>query len=158
MRPVLFLTVFVVLLAAATSNARAHTIPRTACYKAAKYSGHPYQSPKWQAVLHRCLAYRKRHAWNHKCGGTVRTIRCVFGRYGAAAVRVARCESGLRTTALGPRDEYGNRRIGLFQLGTYERSVAGKYTRWSSALVQSRSAFNYFAMTGYDFGAWECKP
>lgn len=85
-------------------------------------------------------------------------IRQVFGPYGAQAVRVAQCESGLNPRVLGPRDEYGNPRPGLFQLGTYERRRSGWYTRSSGAWVQARSAFRWFVLTGRSWRAWSCKP
>ena len=138
--------------------ASAHTITRSDCYQAAKASGYPYQSYYWKVALRKCQEYRAAHNYNHKCPGVAGIIRCTFKRAGDAAVRVARCESGLSTTVLGPKDEYGNYRLGLFQLGTYERSVAGPYTRWSSAKVQATSGYHYYILTGADWGAWECRP
>lgn len=128
--------------------ARAHTIPVSSCYAAAKTAG-PYQSPAWRAKFRRCQQYRRDHAWNHRCGGTANTIRCVFGGAGSAAVRVARCESGLSTSATN-----GQYR-GLFQMGSSERAT---YGHGSTALAQSRAARRYFVASGSDWSPWACKP
>ncbi len=76
-------------------------------------------------------------------------IRAVFGAYGSQAVAVARCESGLRTSA--QNGQY----LGLFQEGTYARS---RYGFGWDAYSQARSAFAYFRDSGYSWRAWTCRP
>lgn len=78
------------------------------------------------------------------------TIRCVWGGgwRGDQAVRVARCESGLRTTATN-----GQYR-GIFQMGSGERA------RWGhgyTVLAQARAAHRYYRYAG-GWGPWACKP
>ncbi len=73
----------------------------------------------------------------------------VFGQYCRQALAVARCESGLSTTA-----ENGQYR-GLFQMGTSERRLFG---HGPSAFAQVRAAHRYFVYTGRDWSPWSCKP
>lgn len=80
---------------------------------------------------------------------TAGIIRYVFGAYGEQAVAVASCESGLSVYARN--GQY----LGLFQMGEYARA---RYGHSWDALGQSRSAYAYFADTGYTWGPWECKP
>ena len=81
-----------------------------------------------------------------------KVIRKVFGpRYGGEAVRVARCESGLR-----PWARNGQYR-GLFQMGTAERK---RYGHGSGAWMQARAARRYFVASGRDWSPWDrkCRP
>lgn len=79
-----------------------------------------------------------------------RTIRRVFGkRYGAQAVRVARCESGLRPWARNGQFQ------GLFQMGKAERS---RYGHGRGAYRQALAARRYFTASGKDWSPWSCKP
>ena len=73
----------------------------------------------------------------------------VFGRYCDQALQVARCESGLRTTA--QNGQY----LGLFQMGSAERSLFG---HGASAEVQAKAAWRYFTRSGRDWSPWSCKP
>jgi hypothetical protein len=73
----------------------------------------------------------------------------VFGDYCGQALRVARCESGLQTTA--QNGQY----LGLFQMGSSARQLFG---HGQSALAQARAAYRYFVRSGRDWGPWSCKP
>ena len=73
----------------------------------------------------------------------------VFGDYCGQALRVARCESGYRTTA--QNGQY----LGIFQMGSTERRLFG---HGASALDQARAAFRYFVRSGRDWSPWSCKP
>lgn len=74
-------------------------------------------------------------------------IRSVFGKYGAQAVAVARCESGSNVYAMNGQYE------GLFQMGSYART---RYGHAWNAWAQARSAFAYFRDSGYRWTAWSC--
>jgi hypothetical protein len=78
-----------------------------------------------------------------------RAVCYVFGDYCGQALRVARCESGLRTTA--ENGQY----LGLFQMGTTERRLFG---HGPTALAQARAAYRYFLRSGRDWSPWSCKP
>jgi hypothetical protein len=73
----------------------------------------------------------------------------VFGDYCGQALRVARCESGYRTTA--QNGQY----LGMFQMGSNERRLFG---HGASALDQARAAYRYFLRSGRDWSPWSCKP
>jgi len=73
----------------------------------------------------------------------------VFGSYCQQALQVARCESGVRTTA--QNGQY----LGLFQMGSNERQLFG---HGESALEQARAAYRYFVRSGRDWSPWSCKP
>lgn len=130
----------------------------------------PATRAEFNARYNACIRRGKAHNATHraKCEfmHVELTIRCVwgYGNRGRQAVTVAYCESNngrgwaAALRALGPRDEYGNRRVGLFQLGTYERKRSGQYTTRSTAVVQAKSAHKWYELTGNDWGAWECKP
>ncbi len=72
----------------------------------------------------------------------------VFGPYCAQALRVARCESGLRTWAAN--GQY----LGLFQMGAVARA---RYGHSPDAYGQARAAYRYFRDSGYRWGPWTCK-
>jgi len=76
-------------------------------------------------------------------------ICSVFGRYCGEALQVARCESGLTTTA--QNGQY----LGLFQMGSSERRLFGHGT---TAIEQVRAAHRYFVASGRDWSPWSCKP
>ena len=76
-------------------------------------------------------------------------ICTVFGRYCGQAIQVARCESGLTTTA--QNGQY----LGLFQMGSSERRLFG---HGASAIEQVRAAHRYFLVSGRDWSPWSCKP
>jgi hypothetical protein len=70
-------------------------------------------------------------------------------RYESQAVRVARCESGIR-----PWARNGQYR-GAFQMGSAERE------RWGhgpSIWAQARAALRYFNNSGKDWSPWQCRP
>jgi hypothetical protein len=75
-------------------------------------------------------------------------ICSVFGSYCEEAVAVAWCESRLNPTA-----ENGQYR-GLFQMGSYERSLFG---HGSTAHDQSVAAHRYFVRSGRDWSPWACR-
>lgn len=77
-----------------------------------------------------------------------RAICDVFGSYCRQAIEVAWCESRLQTTA-----ENGQYR-GLFQMGSYERSLFG---HGSTAHAQARAAHRYFILSGRDWSPWGCR-
>jgi hypothetical protein len=72
----------------------------------------------------------------------------VFGSYCAEALAVARCESQLNTTA--QNGQY----LGLFQMGTYARSLFG---HGSTAREQAIAARRYFVRSGRDWSPWSCR-
>lgn len=78
-----------------------------------------------------------------------RAICSVFGRFCSQALTVARCESGLSTSARN--GQY----LGLFQMGSTERRLFG---HGSSAVAQARAAHRYFVFSGRDWSPWSCKP
>jgi len=73
----------------------------------------------------------------------------VFGSYCGQALAVARCESGLQTTARN--GQY----LGLFQMGSSERRLFGHGT---VAIDQVKAAHRYFVASGRDWSPWSCKP
>jgi hypothetical protein len=76
-----------------------------------------------------------------------KAICTVFGSYCGQAVAVAWCESRLTTTARN-----GQYR-GLFQMGSYERSLFG---HGRTAHDQARAAHRYFVRSGRDWSPWAC--
>ena len=78
-----------------------------------------------------------------------KAICTVFGGHCGQALAVARCESGLQTTA-----QNGQYR-GLFQMGSQERRL---YGHGSSAIDQVKAAHRYFVSSGRDWSPWSCKP
>lgn len=79
----------------------------------------------------------------------VKAICYAFGDYCDQALRVARCESGYRTTARN--GQY----LGIFQMGESERRLFG---HGETALQQARAAYRYFVKSGRDWSPWSCKP
>jgi len=77
------------------------------------------------------------------------TICRVFGSYCYEALHVARCESGLQTTA--QNGQY----LGLFQMGIQERRLFG---HGDSAEEQALAAHRYFVFSGRDWSPWSCRP
>lgn len=74
-------------------------------------------------------------------------IRSVFGVHGAAAVRVARCESG---PLLDPRARNG-RYLGTFQMGDAERR---RFGHGPGVRHQALAAWRYFRLAGWR--PWSC--
>jgi hypothetical protein len=73
----------------------------------------------------------------------------VFGGYCQQALAVARCESGLQTTATN--GQY----LGLFQMGSSERQL---YGHGPTVRAQVIAAHRYFVASGRDWSPWSCKP
>jgi hypothetical protein len=73
----------------------------------------------------------------------------IFRRHCTQAVQVARCESGISTSAAN--GQY----LGLFQMGSSARRLFG---HGASAEVQTRAAYRYFVTSGSDWSPWTCKP
>ena len=65
------------------------------------------------------------------------------------AIRVAKCESSLRTTARN--GQY----LGLFQMGRWARS---RYGHSHTARGQAVAAHRYFVASGRDWSPWSCQP
>jgi hypothetical protein len=84
-----------------------------------------------------------------KKAGPHKAICHVFGSHCAEALRVARCESGLRMSARN--GQY----LGLFQMGTTERH---RFGHGSTAFRQAQAAHRYFLVSGRDWSPWSCKP
>ena len=76
-----------------------------------------------------------------------KAICTVFGSYCQEAIAVAWCESRLLTTA--QNGQY----LGLFQMGSYERSLFG---HGMSAHAQASAAHRYFVLSGRDWSPWGC--
>jgi hypothetical protein len=72
----------------------------------------------------------------------------VFDSYCRDAVAVAWCESRLTTTA--ENGQY----LGLFQMGSYERSLFG---HGATAHEQAVAAHRYFVRSGRDWSPWSCR-
>ena len=82
--------------------------------------------------------------------GSIESIICdVFGDYCSQALSVAMCESTMNPAAVN--GQY----LGLFQMGESERAT---YGHGPDAATQARSAYAYFAASGYDWSPWACKP
>ncbi len=75
--------------------------------------------------------------------------RVFQSRYCGEALRVARCESRLRT------DASNGQYRGLFQMGSSERR---RFGHGPTAIEQSRAAHRYFVLSGRDWSPWTCKP
>jgi hypothetical protein len=77
-----------------------------------------------------------------------KAICAVFRGYCHQAVAVAWCESRLQTTA------HNGQYLGLFQMGSYERSLFG---HGSTAHDQALAAHRYFVLSGRDWSPWGCR-
>jgi hypothetical protein len=77
-----------------------------------------------------------------------KAICTVFRSYCQEAVAVAWCESRLQTTA--QNGQY----LGLFQMGSYERSLFG---HGSTPHAQAEAAHRYFVRSGRDWSPWGCR-
>jgi hypothetical protein len=76
-----------------------------------------------------------------------KAICAVFADDCRAAIAVAWCESHLQTTA--QNGQY----LGLFQMGSYERSLFG---HGPTAHEQAIAAHRYFVRSGRDWSPWSC--
>jgi LysM repeat protein len=84
----------------------------------------------------------------------------VFGPYGAAAVRVATCESGLNPSAYNPISIGGSHAEGVFQI-LYPSTWAGTPQAGSSpynAWANIQAAHTIFMRDGYSWREWTCQP
>jgi hypothetical protein len=104
---------------------------------------------KARAQRERRLAAVKQHRITKLRNSPVKAICYVFRDYCGQALRVARCESGYRTTA--QNGQY----LGMFQMGVAERRLFG---HGQSALEQARAAYRYVVRSGRDRSPWSCKP
>lgn len=78
-------------------------------------------------------------------------IREVFGEYAEQALKVARCESGLRPTALNDKNKNGTSDSGVFQIN----SVHGVRTKWlNNQSINIRIAYQLFVESGYQWTHW----
>lgn len=148
--------------ATAPQPADAHEITRPQCRtysKARAVVVNPQRPGARRQYVRSCVRAARAHARAH-CTYTVRAaIKCAFGpTWHYDAIAVATCESSLDPWILGPNDEHGNARQGLFQFGTSERETWGPYVL-GDAVSQSRAAARYFRNSGYDWSPWsECAP
>jgi hypothetical protein len=127
---------------ALSSDKRAHALAR-AKHRLAKVEKEiRYFRKLIRARAELRLARRLSHA-------TPKVAICeVFGRYCHQALAVAWCESGHETTARN--GQY----LGLFQMGTYARQIAG---HGDSAYEQARAAYRFFTLSGRDWSPWSCR-
>ena len=93
----------------------------------------------------------KSRPWERLMANPVNAILHVFGRYGAQAVAVSRCETGGTFSVYAQNGQY----LGVFQMGFYARS---RYGHSWTAIGQARAAYRYFVDSGRDWSPWECKP
>lgn len=77
-----------------------------------------------------------------------KAICSVFGSRCDEAISIAWCESRLSTAA--QNGQY----LGLFQMGSYERSLFG---HGRSAHAQAKAAHRYFVRSGRDWSPWSCR-
>lgn len=89
-------------------------------------------------------------------GNVVTTIHAVFGAEGPAAVRVARCESGLNPRAVSP----GGQNLGVLQINVVHRRrwEAMGYTRADMLTVGPNVRVAYAIWSeGRDWHQWACR-
>ena len=115
---------------------------------------HAIAATRADAAKARAKRERREAAARHRAltklrNSPVKAICHVFRTYCGQALRVARCESGYRTTA--QNGQY----LGMFQMGVNERRLFG---HGQSALAQARAAYRYFVRSGRDWSPWSCKP
>ena len=77
-----------------------------------------------------------------------KAICSVFGSRCDEAISIARCESRLSTAA--QNGQY----LGLFQMGSHERSLFG---HGRTAHAQAKAAHRYFLRSGRDWSPWSCR-
>jgi len=107
---------------------------------------------RFLAILWRGRASVQRHkteAFFRRLNEPTAAICYVFMEHCSQALRVSWCESRHSTRA--QNGQY----LGLFQMGSWERATFGHS---HTALGQARAAHTYFALTGYDWSPWACKP
>ena len=104
-----------------------------------------------KGALHRRTLERKRQRRfaSLRSASPAVAICKVFGSHCGEALRVSRCESGLRIDARN--GEY----LGLFQMGSKERRLFG---HGPTAIEQVKAAHRYYVASGRSWRAWSCKP
>lgn len=81
-------------------------------------------------------------------------INHVFGTYGAQAVKVATCEFNLDPNAHQPVPNGG---MGLFQIIPSSLQISGNSNPYDPT-ANAQAAFLLFALSGYSWAPWSCKP
>lgn len=87
-------------------------------------------------------------------------IRQVFGPHAGAALRVARCESGLNAGAYNPAGFGGSHSAGVFQIlypSTWRGTSQAARSPYNP-LANIVAAHEIFVRDGYRWGAWVCRP
>jgi hypothetical protein len=87
-------------------------------------------------------------------------IREVFGPHAQAAIRVARCESGLNAGAYNPTGFRGSHSAGVFQI-LYPSTWRGTSQATRSPynpVANIVAAHDIFVRDGYRWRAWVCRP
>jgi LysM repeat protein len=87
-------------------------------------------------------------------------ISRVFGPYASAAIRVARCESGLNPRAYNPISVGGSHAMGVFQIlypGTWMGTPQASHSPYD-AMANILAAHSIFVRDGYSWREWACKP
>lgn len=106
---------------------------------------------KWTLRLWRDRAEYECHL-ARQLSDPVRAIYAVFGKYGAQAVEVARCETGGTFSIYADNGQY----LGLFQVSAHWRRVVPGFAY--TPLAQARHAYRVFRLTGSNWSHWTCKP
>lgn len=89
--------------------------------------------------------------WKPGYHNRMHAIRDAFGHWYWQARAVSWCESRWNPWAWNPAGSHA----GMFQMGPWERRTFGHgVDPWR----QSKAAYRYFAVTGYDWSPWACKP
>jgi hypothetical protein len=132
--------------------------PRFAVAAKRQLSGHRVSLALHRERLTRVRAILRTHVAKQKRLRRLASLRAaspavaickVFGSRCNEALRVSRCESGLRTSARN--GEY----LGLFQMGSKARRLFG---HGPTAIEQVRAAHRYFVASGLSWRPWSCKP
>lgn len=86
-------------------------------------------------------------------------IEETFGPYAPAAMRIARCESGLNPNAYNPQPVLGSHAMGVFQIlypstwNTTPQSASSPY----NARANISAAHAIFARDGFSWREWQCQ-
>jgi hypothetical protein len=112
---------------------------------------HRHRLSSIKLMLHRRTLERKRQRRlaSLRSASPAVAICNVFGSHCGEALRVSRCESGLRI------DARNGQYLGLFQMGSKERRLFG---HGSTAIEQVKAAHRYYVASGRSWRAWSCKP
>lgn len=93
-------------------------------------------------------------------GSAVSMIRQIFGPHAPAALRVARCESGLNTQAYNPITISGSHATGVFQIlypSTWRGTSQAARSPYNP-IANIVAAHDIFVHDGYSWRAWACRP